>query len=219
MRKTLFGIVLLLLVAATPALADITCARGQVCTVQLTQTNVTQLAGVVVTVTIDNRTNRNHTILSFALTNNPVSATNHPLGIDMIGWNGGASAAAISSSANWGGASPALASHQLDGFGSFAIYGASPAGTGGTSTSNKLTFTLAGLVTSFPLNAGGNAFALHLRFTNSCSGCIGGPHGSTDPTSDSNCGRTPSVPEPGSMALFGTGLMGLAGLLKRRLRG
>ena len=38
-------------------------------------------------------------------------------------------------------------------------------------------------------------------------------------TNDSSCGGGTTVPEPGSLMLFGTGLLGMAGFMKRKLLG
>lgn len=223
MRKVwLFIFVMVVALAvSTPARADVTCLT--ICQVQLTQSNVSQLAGVVVTVTINN-TGAN-TVLSFQLTNNPLSNT--PIGIDQIGWTGGplsgpsntfSSNYNATSSTGWHGqlvTGPSADS--MDGFGKFNVQGADPASTGGIGS--PIVLTLAGKVTTFYDNGKGNVFTVHVRYGDGCSGFVGGLAGTSSSNSNSNCHPGGQVPEPGSMILFGSGLFGLAGLLRRRLVG
>jgi len=226
MRKIGFVLAFLVgvMLCSAPALADVSCASGSTCTVQLTQSNVIQLAGVQVTVTIDN-TGAN-TVLTFQLTNNPLSNT--PAGIDQIGWTGGplsgndntfSSTYNATASTHFGGnlvTGPNTGN--MDGFGKFNVQGAVSAGTGGISAATAITMTLAGKVTTFYSNSAGNVFTVHVRYGGNCSGFVGGLAGTGTANSDTDC-HPGQVPEPGTMALFGTGLFGLAGLLRRKLVG
>ena len=222
----LVGIALLIIACATPAFADITCGATSICKINLTSTNVQQLQGVVVTVTIDN-TGAN-TVLSFQVTSNPLS--NAPIGMDQVGWNYGSNdpAAYVStSSMNFDGYQAVNvfkngSCSSMDGFGKFCIQGQSPANVGGFS--NAVVFTLAGKVTVFSGNGssgGGNEFAVHIRYGNSCSGFVGGTLGTQSNVSDPNCVPAPPAPtpEPGGALLLGTGLFGFLAVGSKRCSG
>lgn len=102
-------------------------------------------------------------------------------------------------------------SHTADGFtGTFATRCQSPGGT--TGISSWVGFTLPSIT---GLDSATD-FAAHVRYANNCSGFVSGRtlkegSGSTNP----NCGG--AVPEPASLAVLGTTLVGLAVIGRRWL--
>jgi hypothetical protein len=197
------------LISSAPVHAG-SCASGSTCTFELTNTNIQELAGIDIQVTVDNTGAT--TLLSYELISSPLSNT--ALGLDTFFYNDAATITPCPGgfNCNFDGTTAG------GGFGDFASHRTEdPAGTGGISS--PVTLTLSALVTSFAENDQGGEFATHIRFAGipegSCSGWV------SDGTTSESTSLSPCVPgqqrvpEPGMLSLLGLGFASFA-YLKRR---
>ncbi len=171
-----------------PSGATAACPVGQI---ELSNTNVTGF-GVTVCLTLSGNT----------LTVNSISNTSGltVVGIDQLGYQTSATLVSeTDASGVWapkGGTSP----FQMDGFGDFTSEITNPGGTGGS-----------GISWTFSASPGTD-LALHIRFSNGCSAFVS----NRTATSSNPIGDCAVIPEPGTMALFGSGLVAIAGIIRRR---
>ncbi len=177
-------------------------------TIQLTITNAT---GVNVDVQVSCSIVSGNTQLAVGFVSSNLGSA--AVGIDKFFYDG---TTAVPTFANvdktWG----ATATVEADGFGTFdaGVQGGGN-GTGlGTSTSNASCPNCAILFTFTGSNITFTGFAVHVRFAD-CSGWVSDLSPKTGNT-DQFTGCT-VVPEPGTMALFGGGLVAIAGIIRRRL--
>ncbi len=217
------------LLVVTPAARAATWGGG---TEQLLNANVTQLAGIEVDVTATTFTGTVTTVsgttasvtnapaLSVQLVKNPLSNT--PLGIDMFFYGSTTVYASWSDPSctadhKWESqniAQPATA----DGFGSFATGTSCPAGDGGIST--PIFFIFTGSLPTISSNANSGFFAIHIRFSNSCSGFVSdGTVPSESVTSDTNCTPTVQIPGVTDLVVPMTGLVAMIWFVGRRTKG
>ncbi len=185
---TLAAIGLALLI---PSGATAACPVGQI---ELSNTNVTGF-GVTVCLTLSGNT----------LTVNSISNTSGltVVGIDALGYNTSATLVSeTDTSGVWapkGGTTP----FNIDGFGNFVSEIVNPGGTGGASPASfSWTFSA----------SPGTDLVLHVRFNNECSAFVS----NRTTTSSGAIGNCAVIPEPGTMALFGSGLVAIAGIIRRR---
>jgi len=190
---TLAAIGLALLI---PSGASATCPAGQI---ELSNTNVTGF-GVTVCLTLNTSTN--------TLTVNSITNTSGltVVGIDQLGYQTSATVVSDTDTSGVWAAKGGTTPFQMDGFGDFTSEITNPGGTGGSASQPSFSWTFSA--------SPGTDLALHVRFSNNCSAFVS----NRTTTSSGPIGNCFVIPEPGTMALFGSGLVGLAGILRRRLR-
>lgn len=132
-----------------------------------------------------------------------------------VAWNGSSSntfTSAGGSGLNGGTWTAQTPDNGLDGFNSFVINGAANAGT---------PFSVVG-TTWLVSGTGITDVAMHLGWANGCTAVFFGGSQTTGVTNNTggltgNCTGTTTTPEPGTLFLMGSGLLGVAGLVRRKL--
>lgn len=193
--------------ASTPASADtcsITGVTGTGSTIDLNFNNM-GLAGLVVTFCmVDNGTN---TFFQFSgITNGETSGL---FSIQEFGLNG--TDTFVGATDPDGKQNPGIThwkdagTKTMDGFGSFADVASA---TDSPDTDTILEF-LDG-------DTAPTEFAAHIKFNDGCTGFVSNVEGNGSNDNNAGCSNG-VVPEPSSLMLFGTGLLGIAGFLRRKL--
>ncbi len=189
---TLAAIGLALLI---PSGAFAACAAGQI---NLSNNNV---GGQGVDVCITVSTNGNTNVITLVSVSGPAILGGFTNAF-AIGWNT-ADTFVSSTGANWSAGSGT----GFNGFNACCVTNSAKESPQNVFSGAGTTWTISGS------SATPTLFAMHIKFANGCTFVVS--NGGTT-SSDGITGDCSAIPEPGTMALFGSGLVAIAGIIRRR---